>query len=389
MRRLSIPLAAAALVPAMTATLALAPASAATRTDAAMAPFTVVATGLDNPRQLAPAPHDSLLVAEAGNGTMGSSGVALIRHVDHVKKAGHVAQLATGFLSMGDTDTGTFAVGLDGVSQRLYTDEHKGGTIYGVTTAAPPCQLAGAPADAVKQAGKLYAIDSWGHSRVIADIAAYEAQHNPDNGKVDEPDDCQGTVGKDPDLNSNPYAVLALKDRVLVADAGGNTVYEERNGHLKVFAVTGTNGTVDGFQTVPTSLAAGRDGSIYVGTLMLGAFESGKMGMASIYHYSKTGKLLGVMSGFDTITGLAVSHHGSIFVSELLTNKVAEVRWGHSTPVRSWDVPFPAGLAMVDHDLYVSAWSVSDANGAPASDQGPAMEPGQVWRLNAAHGDCD
>ncbi|MGN6686155.1 MAG: ScyD/ScyE family protein [Actinomycetales bacterium] len=387
MRRLSIPLAAAALVPAMTATLALTPASAATRTDAATAPFTVVATGLDNPRELSAGAHGSLLVAEAGNATMGSSGVARVKNVDELQAPGHVSTLATGFLSIGDPDTGTFAVGLDGVSQRL--TKHHSGTIYAVTAAAPTCQLAQVPSTAAKQAGKLYAIDSWGHSRVVADIAAYEAKHNPDHGTVDEPNDCQGTIGKDPDLNSNPYAVLALKNRVLIADAGGNTIYEERNGHLRVFAVIGHHGTVAGFQTVPTSLAQGRDGSIYVGTLMLGAFESGKMGMASVYHYSAHGRLLGVMSGFDTITGLAVSHDGSIFVSQLFANKVVQVRWGHSTPVRSWDVPFPAGLAMVDHQLYVSAWSVSDADGAPASSQGPAMEPGQVWRLNAAHGDCD
>ena len=57
---------------------------------------------------------------------------------------------------------------------------------------------------------------------MFANISAYEQANDPDGMGVD----------------SNPYAVLALKDKVLVADAAANTVFEvDRHGEVSVFHV--------------------------------------------------------------------------------------------------------------------------------------------------------
>jgi hypothetical protein len=49
---------------------------------------------------------------------------------------------------------------------------------------------------------------------------------------------------------------------------------------------------------------------------------------------------------------------------------------------QSQDVPFPAGLAVDKRgNVFVSAWSLSDADGSPATEVAPATPPGAVWKI--------
>lgn len=326
----------------------------------------VVATGLNNPRQLSLlGDGDSLLIAEAGRGgpVCGSEGpegpmcigatgsIALVRHA----RAAHNTRprrIVTGLLSAAGPDGG-FAVGSDGVSARSLDK------IYIQMTYAPPDVLP-APLPAA-QAGKLL-LDRHGRLSTVANISAVELAQDPDGQGAD----------------SDPYAVLALPDRQLVADAAGNDILEVRGGHVRVWAVLPNH---DGNQAVPTSLAVGPHGTIYVGEL-----NGEHPGTARVYRFSPSGRLLGWVGGFTTVTGVAVGRDGSVYVSELFADagdgppgQVTEVlRSGRRV---HYPVPFPAGLAVDrQYHVYVSAWSIADANGTDLGG-GAISPPGQVWRL--------
>jgi len=67
-----------------------------------------------------------------------------------------------------------------------------------------------------------------GDRRSVGDISAFEYPRNVDR-----------VTG---DRNSNPYAVLGLSDRTIVADAGANSILDVRNGRVSLLAVIPKNG---------------------------------------------------------------------------------------------------------------------------------------------------
>jgi sugar lactone lactonase YvrE len=304
-------------------------------------------------------------------------------------------RVITGLASAAGPD-GSFATGSDGA---VLTDEP--GEALIVETWSPAI-----PPDAVfpgsDQFGYLL-VGSTDDNSVFpyANIAAAEQAQNPDGAQID----------------SNPYGVLYRGDRnegtsqALIADAAANTVWLvtpdfdnlDENGapayEITVFATWAT--PPDDEETpeyVPTSLAADRDGNIYVGGL--GSFAPGQ---ATISKFSADGEPLQQWTGFTAITGLAVDRDGStLYVSQLQGTPLPPVPDGEPTDpappagppgnvlkvniedgtFQSQDVPFPAGLAVdSEGSVYVSAFSVSDADGTVESEQGPALPAGQVWKI--------
>lgn len=328
----------------------------------------VVVSGLDNPRQLAWDSSGGLLVAEAGHGSYGKPGTCFtgpegkscvgrsgkISRIAHPATAvsGKPDRIGRGFLSAASPD-GTFAVGSDGVSQgpsaRVYVQETH-----------LPRKVLVSQGISTHQNGKLLTLGK----RTIANISAYEFRHNPDNEIVD----------------TDPYAVLSLRNHQLVADAAGDDILSVHNGRVSVWALLpGDTGKVD---PVPTSLARGRHGSVYVGTLYSLAPQQ-----ARVLKYSRTGELLRSWYHFTSVTGVVTGRNGHIYVSELFAGcpqgpspscvpgKVVDVAPdGTRSAVR---VPWPAGLARRNGHLYVSAWSIAPSKGAFGN---PAFS-GQVWRL--------
>jgi hypothetical protein len=326
----------------------------------------IVVSGLDNPRQLAWDRGGRLLVAEAGHGSYGKAGTcfkgpegtACVGRSGKISRIAHPAtatnrkptRIATGFLSAAGKD-GSAAVGSDGVSAH-------GGTTYVQQTHFPPALLRSAGISK-HQNGNLMRLNK----SIVARISAYEFKHNPDGEIVD----------------TDPYAVLALRHHTLVADAAGDDILSIRHGHISVWAtLPGDTKKVD---PVPTSLARGRHGSVLVGTLYSLAPHQ-----ARVLRYSRSGKLLKTWRGFTSVTGVAAGPRGHVFASELFGG-CAQGAPPTCVPGRVVDiapngtrsrvkVPLPAGLAWRHGHLYVSAFSI-----APTRGLGVPHSSGQVWRL--------
>jgi hypothetical protein len=276
---------------------------------------------------------------------------------------------------------GSFAVGSDGVSNRPF------GPILVQETFFPPDVLQ-APLPG-EQAGHLLVARPFRPAQPFADISAYEFAHDPD--------------GHGPD--TNPYSVLATRDKILVADAAANTVYQvDRHGNVSPFHVfpnivndvtttptdefPGFDPTPDfpGANFVPTSLAQGPRGEIYVGGL-----ASELPGQAEVVKLDPaTGDVLRTWTGFTTITGLAVGRDGSLYVSQLFApeaNPINPMVNGVLTKVApdgtrtDKDVPFPAGVAVDSwNNVFVAAFSVAPDTGLAGAPPGVDTS-GQVWRL--------
>jgi hypothetical protein len=125
-------------------------------------------------------------------------------------------------------------------------------------------------------------------------------------------------------VDSNPYGVLALQRKQIVADAGANTLLEVRdNGVVKVLAVFPDRKFPLPFppfdladtDEVPTSIAQGPDGAYYVGQLTGFPFP---VGGAVVYRVPEGGGTpLPYAAGFTNIIDIAFGPDGSLYVLEL------------------------------------------------------------------------
>jgi hypothetical protein len=325
----------------------------------------VVTTGLDNPRQLSVLPNGDLLVAEAGHGgnnpdncfgrgedqfCIGKTGKVTRIHGDTVKR------VMTGLLS-GASKDGSFAVGSDGASKRL------GGGYFAIITAVPPGAVPqGLPG---WQSGQLLKRHIGRPLRAIANVTAFEQRNDPDGEGVD----------------SNPYSVLALRDQVLVADAAGDYIASVKNGKVRLWALMPEYGKR--IDAVPTTLARGADGRVYVGEL-----HSEIPGKARVWKYDRLGNPIRWWGGFTSITGVARGKDGSLYVSELFggscgfdqiptcfPGRVVKVSPNGDRSYRR--VPFPAGIVVRNGKVSVVTFSVSPSTGFGGN---PAWS-GQIWRV--------
>ena len=349
-------------------------------------PPVVVVSGLNNPRQLALADGQVLLVAEAGKGGTvatfttgeGTDGLGYTGSVaavwDPARAHGQRPhRIITGLLSGAAATAsvngpiGSQAVGPDGVAISPWGQVSVIETFFGPAT----------PTAAKAREGHLLLASLLHGLRPLADISGFEAAHDPDGMGVD----------------SDPYAVISYGDGWLVADAAGNDLLRvDPHGRISVFHVFANvtsgqcAGQADppgfpGCNFVPTSMVMDAAGDVWVGGL-----SSLTPGAAQIVKLDRRGHVLSTWDGFSAVTGLAVGRDGSVYASQLFApgsdpgsifpGVVTKIHNGRRTSV---DVPFPAGLAADrDGNVYVSAYSVMPDSGAGV----PGLDTsGQVWRL--------
>jgi len=288
-------------------------------TTAAAATWQVVVSGLDNPRGLAFGPEGGLYIAQAGSGGDGPCGPGpegtrcygesgTISRYD--PKTGNVTDVVTGLPSLATEEGQMFAIGpndlsLHGLANLMFTIGFGGD---------PATRQAVFGPDGAKLArlGRATPDGKW---RLLQDLGQSEADHNPAGDEVD----------------SNPYGILALQGKQIVADAGANALLQVReNGAISALA-TFANRMVDAppflglppgtqipMDAVPTSVALGPDGNYYVGQLTGFPFP---VGAANIYRVPAGGGAATVFaSGFTHIVDLTFGPDGSLYVVEIAKN---------------------------------------------------------------------
>ena len=274
----------------------------------------VVAGGLDNPRGLAISGSGSIYVAEAGRGGDGpciagpeeEGGDVCVGSTGAVTKVwrGGQRRIVTGLPS---------AAGADGSASGPHDIALKswGGSYVIVGLGgSPETRALFGPLGA--GLGHLYSASYSGKARPIADLTAFEAAEDPDGEGVD----------------SNPYSVLSHRGKLVVADAGGNSLVKVGRRGLSTGAVFPSRlvasppGIPDlppelPMQAVPTSVVAGPDGALYVGQLTGFPFP---VGGANVYRVEPGEAPEVYATGFTNVIDIAFDRRGNLYVLEIATN---------------------------------------------------------------------
>lgn len=278
-----------------------------------------VMSGLSTPRGLALGPDGGLYVAEGGSGgsgpgiTLGSGNPAFLG------SSGGLSRLLNGVQQRvlsnlpgvaqanGSEANGLQDIVFDGTGQAY------GLFGLGASPAARNSNLGTAGAE-LGTLVKL-SLDGSGSRPLVADLAGHELAHNPDGGNLD----------------SNPFG-LALRPGggFLVADAGGNDVLSvSAAGDVSTLGVLAArpNPLPFGppfFQSVPTAIAVGPDGSYYISQLTGFPFVPGA---ANVYRIDpSTNAMTLAHEGFTNIIDLAFDAQGDLFVLQISSNGLASTQ---------------------------------------------------------------
>ena len=270
---------------------------------------TVVMSGLDNPRGLAFAPNGALYVTEAGRGGNGPCVVnpttgetrcfgmsGAITRLWKGKQSRVVEGLESHALPDGSSASGPNDISFNGTGGAYITMGLGGGPEF-------QDALGG------NFSGTLIHMAASGKWKVVADVLQHEVDENPAGGPVD----------------SNPFGVLAEPGGRLVADAGANALLRvAANGTVETLAVFPPlpNPTPVGpptVEAVPTAVARGPDGALYVGQLTGFPFVPG---VANIYRVVPGQDPVVHCTGFKAIMDLAFTPDGSLYVVENATGGV-------------------------------------------------------------------
>ncbi len=341
----------------------------------------VAAAHLNNPRGLAVSADGVLYFAEAGRGSnnhcdpSGQNCVGLTSSIDMLGAHG-VTRIVTGLISAA-SQGGVAAEGLVAVST-------SGNNVYGVfggnTSSIPP---SGFPAYLVsaarKELGQVGVVSgsSFDEQAPVGDFDYRWAGNHKYLNPQQFPD-------------SNPNGVLALGGVRYVADAGANTLDQvDANGtiHVLTYFPVPSNSPTD---SVPTCVAQGPDGALYVGELLGGSFAPGH---ARVWRVSiKNGKVTKSVwaTGLTTVQGCGFDRWGNFYATEFETHGLGEgpsanpagalvkiAPNGTRTMIGVGQLFVPSGFAArADGTLYVSNCSI-----APGTGFGPCADGGEIIRI--------
>lgn len=346
----------------------------------------VVVRGLNNPRGLVFA-HGHLYVAEAGtagsdcpSGAKGPTGgqlcigrtsaLAVISH-------GTAHPILSGLIS--NSDTGPVATeGLEAVaSTKTGLRVLFGESLLGALASLPPGATV-APADAAAASSELGRLDSvtGKHLKVLADVGDADYRWSKKHKSL--------VPAQFPD--ANPNALVQVGSLTYVIDAASNTLDSvDVKGHVRQLAFFPNPPASD---AVPTCVALGPDGKLYVGQLAPGAHHNGGV----IFRYDIAKRHFSVWKrGFNVVDGCGFDNAGNFYAVELQANgfnpsptgnpagEVIEISAnGKRTVLGAGKLFFPQGFATDSKgNVYVSNWSIMP--GTPTRPGGPT---GEIVRIS-------
>jgi hypothetical protein len=346
--------------------------------------FVVIASHLNNPRGLSRAPGGRLYLAEAGSGGKvcvsggeeGKTCIGLTGSFDVVSRGG-VKRIVTGLISASGPG-GVAAEGPVSVSRRP-----DGGTFYGLFglnshTVPPRGTIPGKLRHrALAQLGRLWLVRPGGSVRRVSDVGdqdwTWSSKHK-NLAPHDFPD-------------ANPNAVLSSGGHRYVVDAGANILVRVKlGGRAKVLAFFGVPPHPQS-DSVPTCVARGPDGALYVGEL-LGGFRT--PGHSRIWRVVPGHAPKVWARGLTAVQGCGFGSDGAFYATEFQTGALGASspagdvvrisRSGHRTHLGVGKLFFPSGFAAgTNGSIYVSNCSI-----APATGMGKQLCPagGQVVRIS-------
>lgn len=348
--------------------IALSCAIVCAQTIAASPQAEVIAAGLNNPRGLAFGPEGALYVAEAGSGGAGPcaaapEGIACIGATGSITKIdlkkGTQERIVTGLpstaLAGGRNAIGPHHISFQGLGNGYFTVGMGGNP----NTRRQQFGALGAGLD------RLYRLLPNGNFEDVTDVAAYEAANDPNQDGLD----------------SNAYGLLVLPGRQVFTDAGGNDLVEiDAAGRMRTLATFADRtvsafGTVFQMDAVPTCVAEGPDGALYVGQLTGIPFP---VGGANVYRVPSAGGTPEVFaSGFSGIIDLTFGHDGRLYVLQIANNVLLGFilnQWtgalyqvapdGTRTELAPGELFAPGGIAFgPDGALYVTNKSILSGEG--------------------------
>lgn len=297
----------------------------------------VIAKGLSNPRGLAFAPDGALYVAEAGKGGNGECAVLgdgqtgcygetgavlriditgarapvrVLRNLPSLAPEGGFGATGPQAVAFAASGAGRVAMGLGShvaTREGLGRYSHQFGQLIALPRAKGAVPFG--PDDKTSGAAPFPpALDD----KAPIDLAAYEDANDPAGDGSD----------------SNPVGLLALPGHWLAVDAGANALFHIGSGRqISAHATFGPRdvpappflglppGATIPMQAVPTSIAQGPDGALYVGQLTGFPFPAGA---ANVYRVPAGGGEPQVFaSGFTNITGVAFDAAGRLHVLQI------------------------------------------------------------------------
>jgi hypothetical protein len=330
------------------------------RTEVASTPV-VVASGLHNPRDLTVQYDGSVLIAESGSG---SGAACPSQPGPPVRCFG----LTGSIYKVAGRKKGRVVTGLP--SQELVPPSGQG-TIYGLNQVETLRDgsyralygLIGLPStrSALGAGSGPLATLSIVNGKVLGDLAAHEAQHDPD-----------AVLGNTLPA-SNPQRFVRDGKDFLVTDAAANDVIRVRpDGTTQTEVVLPNNalptdsGSVKA-EAVPTGIVRGHDGAFYICDLS-GAHN----GLGRLWRYVPGGEPTVFATGLSSVIDLAVAPNGDLIALSYATGNAPgtptgalnriDRRTGALTPIRS-DTPLtmPTGLDVTRRgDIYLTNNSLSN-----------------------------